>query len=215
MEGEVDTIVDILSRQIIRQGVSEAVVAISPPRPPALPIFGDIFPATPKLDEIPLPILLPGVGGNQASVGLLSLKDFSDVVAPKLDQDEEIYALGLSDAAEEFFGDNVSKFLRGESVLSLKSVKLLLDGVQSGILGNDNLLNGDAAKNVIEALASVVNNLGASQTGEPNNIQDTLKEAINQLDESERKRLDAITEEIVNRSISRSTERLAGVARVF
>ena len=215
METEVDTIVDILSRQIIRQGVSEAIIAISPPRPPALPLFGDIFPPSPKLDEIPLPILLPGTGGNQASVGVLTLKEFSEIVAPKLNQDEEIYALSLSDAAEEFFGESVSEFLRGESVLSLKSIQLLLAAVQSGVLGNNSLLNGDAAKSVIDAISSTINSLGTSQNGVTNNIEDILKEAVSQLSESERKELDTITEEIVNRSILRATERLAGVPRVL
>ena len=143
------------------------------------------------------------------------MKEFSDIVAPKLSQDEEIYALGLSDAAEEFFGGRVAEFLRGESVLSLNSIKLLLGGVQSGILGSDNLLNGNAAKNVIDAVASIVDALGASQIEGANNIQDALKEATSQLDESERNRLDMITEEIVNRSISRASERLTGVARVL
>eukprot|EP00980_Cylindrotheca_fusiformis_P031616 scaffold26688_cov137-Cylindrotheca_fusiformis.AAC.5 len=75
LEKEVDSIVDILSRQIFRKGISEAVVALTPPRPPALPFVGDILPPGPKLDEIPLPLLLPGAKGiRDASLSILTLK---------------------------------------------------------------------------------------------------------------------------------------------
>ena len=175
LEDEVDTIVDILTRQVIRQAVNEAIVAFTPPRPPTLPIFGDIFPPSPKVDEVPLPILLPGVNGNQASVGMLTLKEFSDKIAPKLNQDEELFGLSLSDAAGELFGEGVAEFLRGESVLSVKSASLLLSAARSGVLANNNLLSSETAKNVMNNIGSLLNSAGGVGS---NSFEEKLSDAL-------------------------------------
>mmetsp|Transcript_8858 Transcript_8858/g.13218 ORF Transcript_8858/g.13218 Transcript_8858/m.13218 type:complete len:911 (-) Transcript_8858:87-2819(-) len=212
LEDEVDTIVDILSRQILRQAFGEAIIALTPPRPPSLPIFGDIFPPSPKIDEVPLPILLPGVNGNQASIGMLSLKEFSETVAPKLDQNEELFGLSLSDAAGELFGEGVANFLRGESVLSVNSAKLLLSAARSGVLADDSLLSSETAKNILATVGSLLNSVSDESNGD---LERKLEEALAQLNETERKRLDDISEELVRRSISRATDRLAGVPRLI
>jgi len=215
LESEVDNIVDLLSRQILRQGFNEAIIALSPPRPPSLPFFGDIFPAPPKFDRVPLPILLPATNGNAASVGMLTLQDFSDIVAPKLNQDEEIFALSLSDAVGELFGEEAAEFIRGESVFSIKSAQLLLGAVRSGILADSNVFSGETAKNVLESVGSLINSVSGSGTGSTENLEDKLKSALSELDDSERHRLDGITEEIVRRSIERATERLVDVPRIL
>jgi hypothetical protein len=212
LEKEVDTIVDILSRQIIRQAVGEAVIAFTPPRPPSLPIFGDIFPPSPKIEEVPLPILLPGVNGNQASIGMLSLKEFSNKIAPKLDQTEELFGLSLSDAAGELFGEEVAEFLRGESVLSVQSAKLLLSGARSGVLGESNLLSSDTAKNVLTSIGTLLSSI---DNRNPDLFDKKVSESLSELDTSERKRLDDISEELVRRSIQRVTERLSDVPRLI
>jgi aarF domain-containing kinase len=213
LEDEVDNIVDILSRQIARQGINEAIIALTPPRPPSLPIFGDIFPPSPKIDEVPLPLLLPGANGNQASVGMLTLKEFSNILAPKLSQEEELFGLSLSDAAGELFGEGVADFLRGESVLSAKSGQLLISAVRSGVLADDNLLSGETAQSVLNTVSSLFNSAAGSTNSAE--IEQKLSEALSQLSESERKRLDGIVEELIQRSISRATNRLAGVPRVI
>ena len=215
LQSEVETVVDVLTRQVVRQGLSEAIIALSPPRLPSIPFLGDIFPATPKFDELPLPILLPPINENPASVGMLTLNQFSDLVAPKLSQEEEIYALSLSDAVGEVFGEEVAQFVRGESVLSAKSAQLLLSAVRSGILADTNLLSGDTAKNAIENIGSLLSSISSEGTGSSTRFEEKLKDAISELDDSERKRLDYITEEIVQQSISSATDRLSGVPRVL
>ena len=215
LQSEVETVVDVLTRQVVRQGLSEAIIALSPPRLPSIPFLGDIFPATPKFDELPLPILLPPINENPASVGMLTLNQFSDLVAPKLSQEEEIYALSLSDAVGEVFGEEVAEFVRGESVLSAKSAQLLLSAVRSGMLADTNLLSGDTAKNAIENIGSLLSSISSEGTGSSTRFEEKLKDAISELDDSERKRLDYITEEIVQQSISSATDRLSGVPRVL
>ena len=213
LESEVDSIVDLTSRQILRQGFNEAVIALSPPRPPSLPFFGDIFPPSPKFDELRVPIILPSTNGNAASVGMLTLKEFKDIVSPKLSQDEEIYALSLSDAVGELFGKEAAEFVRGESVLSIKSVQLVLGAVRSGILADSNVLNGDTAKSILENVGTLMNSVAGSES--ESSMENKLKTALSQLDDSERQRLDMITEEIVRRSIAKATERLENVPRLF
>lgn len=213
LQSEVENIVDIITRQIVRQAINEAIVAISPPRPPSIPLLGDIFPMTPKLDDIPLPILLPASNGNVASVGMLTLKEFSNKIAPKLSQDEELYALSVSDAVGELFGEEVADFVRGESILSVKSVQLLLGAVRSGVLADSNLLSGDTAKVVMENVGSLLDSV--STKGSSQKLESQLKDALSELDVSERQQLDAITEEIVQQVISKATVRLSGVPRVI
>lgn len=213
LEKEVDQIVDILSRQVARQAVNEAIISLTPPRPPSLPFFGDIFPPSPKIDEVTLPILLPGVKGNSASIGMLTLKEFSNIIAPKLNQDEELFALSLSDAAGELFGEGVAEFLRGESVLSINSAQLVLSAVRSGVLADDNLLSSETAKNVANNIGSILSTL--NRQGSSSDLEQKLATAVSKLNDEERRCLDNITEELIKRTISRATERLSGVPRLF
>jgi len=218
LETEVDTIVDLFFRQIVRQGVTEAVVSLTPPRPPSIPLLGNIFPASPKVDEIPLPILLPGQNGNSASVGMLTLQEFSNIVAPRLSQSEEVYTIGLSDAAGELFGDEVAKFLSGESVLSSKSAEIMLGAVRTGALANEDLIQGVSTENVLQGVSFVLNTLGVSRQEDPStgdNLEAKLERAISHLDTTEKERLDDVTTELTSRMLSRATNRLAEVPRLF
>ena len=214
LEDEVESIVDILTRQILRKGLSQAIVALTPPRLPSLPFFGNVFPPAPKLDEVPLPLLLPGKDGGAASVAVLTLKDFVDLLAPKLDRDEEIYAISLSEAAGEFFGAEAAEFVQGEGILSAKSVETLLGSVRSGVFGDQiELLNGAAAQNAVGAMSSILGSMGGQ--GSSGNLEEALTEAVSKLDEDERTRLGSIVNELVQRSIDRATERLQNVSRVI
>ena len=211
LEKEVDTIVDILTRQIFRQGVSEAMVALKPPRPPALPFLVDIFPSSPRLDEIPLPVLLPGVEGFRTpGVAFITLNQLTDAVAPKLSQQDELFALGLADAATEFFGEEVGNFVRGESVLSTKSAELLLVGLRSGVIGRADISSPEATQAVVDA-ASRFLSLARAASPTDSQLEKELTGAISSLDETERARLDSIIEEIARRSIERSLKRLSSL----
>jgi hypothetical protein len=217
LEKEMDTIVDILSRQLLRKGMSEAVVALTPPRPPSLPFLGDLFPASPKLDEVPLPLLLPSVGTdgkNRPSVAIITLKDVTNLVAPKLSQDEDIYAIGLAEASGEFFGPAVAEFVRGEGLLSVQSAELVLGVLRSGALGRNDIMSGEAVKQVIQFTGTILSSLGGSST-ESLALEGALSEAMSNLDEMERARLDEIVTELTQRSMQRAVDRLSGVNRLI
>ena len=211
LEDEVDNIVDIVTRQVLRQGFSEAAVALTPPRPPSLPFFGDIFPPTPKLDDVALPILLPGINGNPASLGFLTIKEFTDKIAPKLSQDEELFGLGLADAAGELFGEDVAGFVRGESVISAKSAELILGAIRSGALGDSNIFENVSTTNVVETIDQLTSSIRQNGTTD---AEQKLTDAVNALSEKEKEKLDEITNELIRRNLNRVVERLSSVERV-
>lgn len=216
LESEVDSIADILTRQIFRKAVSQAVVALTPPRPPSIPFLGDIFPASPKVDEIPLPLLIPTLvdGDNLGvpTIAVMTLKDLTAKVSPKLSQDDEIYAIGLAEAAKEFFGDDVADFVRGEGVFSLKTGQLLLTAIRSGALGRNDLLSNEATQQII---GFVGNTLSSVRGSSKSDLDGVLSDAIANLDDTERARLDEITSELTRRSLKRAIERLQDVKRIL
>jgi len=216
LQAETDSVVDVLSRQVFRRAVSEALVAITPPRPRSLPFLGDVFPQPPPFDEVPLPLLMPRVGNdriNRPSVGLMTLKEFTDTVAPKLNQDEDIYAIGLADGAREFFGPEIGDLLNGERILSPQSIQIFLEALRSGILGRRDLVSSDTAKAVIGFVENAVSfaRRGTTRT----KMESDLFEAIAELDESERTTLDEIVRDVTQRAIARAADRLSSVERIL
>jgi aarF domain-containing kinase len=217
LEPEVDNAVDILSRQVFRRAMDEAIMTLTP-RPPSLPFLGDVFPAGPKLEEVPLPLLLPRVDdqtGNlsrQPSVALLSLREFIDALAPKLTQDEEIFAIGLAEGAEEFLGRDISSLLKGEGVLSPRSMQVVLNGVRSGILGRQQaeLVSSSAAKSVLEFVSRAL----PQQVQQPSSKDPDIYQTLEKLPPQERSRLDEILEELTQRVIQRALRRLDGIERI-
>lgn len=218
LEPEVDAIVDVLTRQLFRKAANEAVVALTPPRPPSLPFLGDILPAGPKLDQIPLPFLLPSTAepslSIRPSVAVMTWKELTDVIAPKLDQDEEIYAVSLSDAAREFFGDDVAAFVKGEGVLSAKSAEVVLAALRSGAFGRSDLLSSDTAQQVVNSVNSIVSQVRGSSS-QSTEFEAELDSALAELNDTERAQLDSILSELTQRSIQRVMERLSVVNRVL
>lgn len=213
LENEVETIVDILSRQIFRKGMSEAMIRLTPPTPPAIPFLGNIFPAPPKIDEIPLPLLLPGLQGiNRPSLAVTTLRALTSSIAPKLTQEDEVYALGLADAATEFFGPDFGNFVKGESVFSRKTAEILLSGLRSGVIGKTDVLSPEAIDAVMQSTSNILSLARGSNAS--TNIEKEFTEAIDNLDESERALLDEITQELTRRTITRAVERLRQIERV-
>ena len=215
LETEVDNGVDIVTRQIFRRAISEAIVAMTPPRVPSIPFFGDVFPSPPALDEIPIPILLPpSSNGNRPTVSLLTIKDFTDLVAPKLSQDEEIYAISLAD----FIGGEIGGLLKGERVLSSQSMDLVLRTVRSGALGRSDLL--PVNNEVVESVTGFVQNTWNTLRRQPSSsdasaLELDLYDAMNSLTDTEQAALNDILNEITRRGIERAVDRLSQVERIL
>jgi len=216
LEPEVDAIVDVLTRQLFRKAANEAILAFTPPRPPVLPILGDIFPASPKLDKIPLPFLLPSSTEpkfSRPSVAVMTWSELTDVIAPKLDQDEEIYAVSLSDAAREFFGEDVAAFVKGETVWSANSAELVLAALRSGAFGRSDLLNSVTAQQVVNSVGNILQQVRGSSS-QSTEFETEIDSALAELNDAEKAQLKEIISELTQRSIRRVLERLATVTKV-
>merc|ERR1712127_227263 len=228
LEEEFDNLLDIFLRQILRRGSGEAFVALTVPRPPVPAVIGDVFSRflpQPKINEIPLPLLLPSTSENTnlPSIGMLALDEFVDIVAPKLSREEEIYALSLADATQEFLGEGIANLLRGEGVLSMKSAQMVLNTVSKGNAANvllsssgvsQNLLNEDVIQQITSAVANLFNSVRGSNENN-NESMDEIFNAIDELDDEEKKRLDDLTTKLIERSLNRAKERLMDVPRIL
>jgi hypothetical protein len=205
LEEEVENIAWIFFRQIIRKGMTEAVVTFTPPRPPSLPFISDILsPPKLQLDDISLPFLLPGAElSSTPSVSIMTANEFTDLIAPKLTRDEEIYAISIADAAEEFLGPNVANFLRGDSLISTQSASLVLAAASTGLLGNKSLLGTENAQNVVRTLSSLLKRLDSKVS------VDTLAEVTAKLSDDEKDRLDEIVTELTQRTLAKVRARAA------
>lgn len=215
LEDEMDNVVDVLSRQILRRAVSEAIVTLTPPRPPSLPFLGDILPPTPALDEVPLPILLPAVGSdgrNRPTVGILTLREFIDTALPKLSQDEELFGIGLADGAREFFGEEIGDLIKGDRVLNAQTVDLVIKALRSGALGRSDLVSQEAAEPVLKFIENAVNTL---RRGTRSSVLDgEFSEALDSLSPKERARFDEIVSQLTQRALQRTVSRLSNVERI-
>ena len=100
--------------------------------------------------------------------------------------------------------------------MSVKSAQIVLSAVRSGILADSNLLSNENARTVVSGIGSLLDNISRRPSGGINgSVETKLKDAMSKLDQSERQRLNHITEELVKRTIQRATERLKGVPRVL
>merc|ERR1711966_198938 len=97
--------------------------------------------------------------------------------------------------AQEFFGEDMGAFVRGDSIFSAKSAEILLSSLRSGFIGKSDLLSDEAVQSVFDA----------------SSVEAELKDAMNNLSSSERERLDGIVKELTKQSISRFMDRLSTI----
>jgi len=185
---------DLILRQVIRKAVFELEVAA-----PSVPNFLDPFNLLPKTAvEVHLPILLPG-----SKLVFTTLAKWADAVAPKLDRSEELYALSVVDAMEEFGGGDVARFVKGEKLLGIETIRSLNELVVKGDVLKV-MDTGDTVGGLIEALGSVLGGILGGKKGVVGEGVDGLAE---KLTEEERLGYDAFVEEVIRKVVRRAEER--------
>jgi len=207
---EADNAADVLLRQIVRKGAAEALRALTPPRPPSLPFFGDVFPAPPNLGTVPLPFLLPGRDGDASSptVGMMTFDEFVDAAAPRLDRDEELFGISLADGAQEFLGEEAARIVSGEGVLGAGTARMLLAAAREGALG-ELLGTTEAAHRLADAAGGLLDLLG------PGPEVDRMRELYDGLEGTEQERLREITTDIAGRTLKKVVDRMTDIPRVL
>jgi aarF domain-containing kinase len=219
LEKEVDNAVDLLSRQVFRRAMAEAAQALAPPRPPSLPFVGSLLPRLPAVDEVTLPILIPQYSSGRLSnptVSFMTLKEFTQIVAPPLTADEEVYAIQLADGARQLLGDEVGDLLKGKGVLSPQFVNTIFTGLRSGALGRSDLfmsspVDSSAVQGILGFVQDTVLSLWSLSGRErPNQAvyERDIVSAIETLSPQERVRFDEIVSEITRRVLVNALERL-------
>ena len=164
-------------------------------------------------------MLLPAIGengGNTPSIAVMTIREFTEIAAPELSKDESIYAISLTEAIKEFFGQDIADFVRGDSVLSLRSIEVLLSALQSGVFGQTDLTSNETIQGLVSSLGDTAGSLLRNRAGntEVGAFDVQVREALDGLDDEERSRLDNIVQQLVERSLQRASDRLATVDRV-
>jgi hypothetical protein len=136
------------------------------------------------------------------------------LAAPKLSQDEEIYALGIADGAREFFGNEIGDLIKGERVLSIETIDVLLKGIRSGALGRSDILSSNSAKSVIDFVETALSVVRRGSQSRKDGVGSDYTEVLGSLSTTERARLDDIITELTQRALKRVTARLEKVDRL-
>jgi len=220
LEPEVDTMTDLLFRQLFRQSVNEAVVALTPPKLPSLPFFGDILPQIPlpPLDQIKFPLLLPNSASTSVDgVALVTLQELTNAIAPKLSQEEELFALGIADAAQEFLGQDVGALVRGEKLFSTQNADLIINSILLPLVqqqpgGNNAEIIPQLLEQTLTALSSVLLSNNSNGGGV---VAEEWNRAKENLNDEESKLLEYIVTTITERTTQRTFDRLSTVQRVL
>jgi hypothetical protein len=146
----------------------------------------------------------------------MTLRELMDLAAPRLSQDEEIFAIGLAEGAQEFLGPDIASLFKGERVLSTNTIQLVLDAIRSGALGQSQILSSDTAQSVVNFVSTALQQVprqrrtptstGGGNSGKQDRAE--IYNILNNLPSSERARLDTILEELTSRAILRVLQRL-------
>lgn len=97
--------INILFQQALRKFLREV-----PDRFPRPPLISTMLP---NPQDVPSLFLLPDINGRPKVV-LTTLRKVSDVIAPPLSRDDELYALALTDVAKELLGTRLAVAVDGD-----------------------------------------------------------------------------------------------------
>ena len=194
LKAEAITVGDLVFRNVVRKSASEITTIL--PQPPKAISF--LLPRPPDPNTLTLPFILPGF-----QVKLMKVSEFIDMVAPKLNREEELYVLSIGDAVGNTFGEDIEKLVRGEGQLSIRSARTIFDIVKDGGLAKvvdvGGVIDGDSLDSVVGQLGSV---LGSG------NVGDIMRETEVSLSDDEKHEFAAFRREVLSTLVIGAEDRV-------
>lgn len=130
---EVSQAADLLARQSVRRTFRDLQNFLANPVA-QVPLLGNLFSMAPKPPVLPVPFAVPDQGNaGQLRPVLVDPERLVDIAAPRLNQEEELYAKGIEDLASTSFGADAGAFVRSPG-LDSGATLLLAALAQSGSL---------------------------------------------------------------------------------
>ena len=202
LEEEAITAGDILFRQASRKSFSTAVNNL--PRPPLISQF------LPKIESLPLPVLLPSVNGRQPVQALTTPAEALDIAAPKLTREEELYALSLTDLTTQTLGRDAAVIVSGDTLVDPRAAaRTLLYIILNGEIPA--LESVPAIKQLSSALMNFVGGSGSvhdiTSTSSEDGIQ-SISKGISDLNEQETKTLQEFASNVGSSVLEKVLDRL-------
>lgn len=144
---------DVLLRQSFRKSFNILSARVDQRNPVSvlarLPGIGQLFPQTSFVD-VPVPLLLPSTSHSAESAGsgglptgrprIITLRDFVETATPRLNREEELYAISLVDAIEQAVGKDAANIASGDvDDAPAAAARLLLSFFSPQMKGASNL----------------------------------------------------------------------------
>lgn len=186
---EIDSAVDVLLRQSLRKVLRTASANV--PTPKRIPFIGKFLPVPPT-DSLPIPVFLPG-SSNLPSI--MTFGEFTDRIAPSLTREEELFAIGLTDAVTEVLGPNAAAVVSGDALVQFNALQVAVLDPLRKVVGDQIVGLGGSG---VSGRRITMNRLLPSE----------FVEAFEELSVDDRKELDAEVGGILDRAWKRCVDRL-------
>eukprot|EP00596_Hydrurales_sp_CCMP1899_P003506 CAMPEP_0119051186 /NCGR_PEP_ID=MMETSP1177-20130426/72890_1 /TAXON_ID=2985 /ORGANISM="Ochromonas sp, Strain CCMP1899" /LENGTH=858 /DNA_ID=CAMNT_0007030309 /DNA_START=118 /DNA_END=2694 /DNA_ORIENTATION=- len=210
---------DILLRQALRKSFSQITTRL-----PVPPFFGRFLP---RPENIRAPFLIPSKNGGLNPI-FSTATEMLDYVAPKLNRDEEFFAISLSDAATQTLGHDMSVIVKGDAIADpVATLRVLLTlGSSQSISQITNPIVSDVSKQLLNILPKrsttpvstdmSINHVAALQTDgkyDAENGMNNMTDGLSTLSSEENILLRQVLSTVTDRILGKVTDRLQPLAQ--
>ena len=140
---------DILIRQASRKAFNQVTTRL-----PVPPFFGRFLP---RPENIRAPFLIPSPGGGSPFTPVfMTPLEMLEIAVPKLNREEEFFAISLSDAATQTLGEDAGVVVRGDALMDPAAALRVVLGITSSnsVARISNPIVADISKNILSALSA-------------------------------------------------------------
>ena len=140
---------DILIRQASRKAFNQVTTRL-----PVPPFFGRFLP---RPENIRAPFLIPSPGGGAPFTPVfMTPLEMLEIAVPKLNREEEFFAISLSDAATQTLGADAGIVVKGDALMDPAAALRVVLGITSSnsVARISNPIVADISKNILSALSA-------------------------------------------------------------